>query len=156
MTFRKAELHIDLNERFDIEDNEDDISKHPFIKLADKENYYFINIEGEIRDDDWFYYKNVKVICMNEIKNMARISFYDPGDRDDNDINSNNNIIDDIYENIIDDNYESENWWIFITKKTDPSQQFEIGTDSTPIYYRNKPIVIDGVELIDGHFCWTI
>lgn len=39
MIFRKAELRIDLTERFLIGD-EDDINKHPFIKLADKEDYY--------------------------------------------------------------------------------------------------------------------
>ena len=140
---KKASLHIDLNERFDVEsdDEEQQEKDHPFLKLAG--DYGFINIKGEVKDDNWFYYKNKKVIDMTEVYKYASVKRekYDPEEHDD--FNSEKEDFDYV--------------WIFIADKVPGNDKIcEIEWDKTPVYYRGIPVVIDEIAMIDGHFCWSI
>lgn len=107
----------------------DSDSEHSFLKLAG--DYGIINLEGKIIDN-WYYYNNQKVISLDEIKPYAKIQL-----------------------NQKDNDGVFDYWWLFITKKQD-DKIHEIQKDETRVYYRSEPITIDGIDLIDGHFCFYI
>lgn len=99
-----------------------------YLKLTSDENG-FITLEGEVVDD-WFVFDKEPVINMNEIRQYIKIQ-----------------------DKVSDDDYEY--WPLYIAKKKD-ERIFEVSAEHVPIYYRESPITVKGIALIDGWFCFRI
>lgn len=98
----------------------------------------FINLIGELRKDNIIYYHNQPIISLDTFKYHAKIrrNQYD----EDDDPQKTNSF---------------DYWWLYITNDEKYKNITKLSDDS-PVLYHAKPLVFDGTELINGHFCFYI